>query len=58
MEESEQRKPRHPSHDLFHMLHIENTEYEDEFIEDEVPEFILQMLFLGKAEMTKHQKLN
>lgn len=44
MEKDQGWEPQTPHDHLLHGLHIQYSEYENELVEDEVPEFILEML--------------
>lgn len=44
MKEDQNSKPQTPQHHFFNGLHIQHPKYEDEFIKDEVPELVLQVL--------------
>lgn len=44
MEEDKNSEPQTPEHHLFHSLHIQHPKYENEFVEDEVPKLVLQVL--------------
>lgn len=58
MKEDEHGEPQTPQHHLLHPLHVQHTEDEDELVEDEVPELILQMLFLTDSQRPEHNALN
>lgn len=44
VKEDKNSKPKAPHHHLLHCLNIQHTKYEDKFVENEIPKFILQML--------------
>lgn len=37
-------KPSTPQHRLIHLLHVQNTKYEDKLIENKIPEFVFDVL--------------
>lgn len=44
MKKYKSREPEAPHHHFFHCLNIQHTKNEDELVENEIPEFILEML--------------
>ena len=44
MKKHKSREPEAPHHHFFHCLNIQHTKNEDELVENEIPEFILEML--------------
>lgn len=44
VEKDQGREPQTPHDHLLHRLHVQDAKNEDELVEDEVPEFILQVL--------------
>ena len=44
VEETEDREPGRPEHNLVHLLNVHHTKDEDELVEDEVPELVLDVL--------------
>ena len=57
MQETEQREPGHPAQDLLDVLDIHHSEDEDEFVEDEIPELVFQVLFLRNSQLAKNHQL-
>lgn len=53
MEEDQGGEPQTPHDHFFHCLHIQHSKYENEFVENEVPEFILEMLMHKKKKRKK-----
>lgn len=44
VEKDQGGEPQTPHHHLFHRLHVQDPEDENKLIEDEIPEFIFQVL--------------
>lgn len=44
MKENQDCEPEPPHHHLVHRLDVQDAEHKDELIEDEIPEFVLQVL--------------
>lgn len=44
MKKHKSREPEAPHHHFFHCLNIQHAKNEDELVENEIPEFILEML--------------
>lgn len=44
MKKYKSREPEAPHDHFFHCLNIQHTKNEDELVENEIPEFILEML--------------
>lgn len=58
MKESDERKPRAPQKHFIHILNIDHTEHKDEFVEDIVPELVLDALGLGDSELAEDETLD
>lgn len=54
MQKSQAWKPCAPEHNLFHFLHIHNTKYEDELVENKVPKLVFNVLQTKQALMFSH----
>jgi hypothetical protein len=44
LKETNNREPSTPQHRLVHLLHVKNTKYKDEFVENKIPEFVFDVL--------------
>lgn len=57
MQKPDGGEPRTPEQYFVHVLHIDDAEDEDEFVEDVVPELVLDALRLGHAQAAEHGAL-
>lgn len=57
MQKPDGGEPRTPEQNFIHVLHIDDAEDEDEFVEDVVPELVLDALRLGHAQAAEHGAL-
>lgn len=53
MEKDQGREPQTPHDHLLHCLHVQYSKYENELVEDEVPELILEMLKKNKENINE-----
>lgn len=53
MKETQQSKPSCPPHDFIEFLNIQHTKNKDEFVENKVPESVLNLLQKKKKDMKK-----
>lgn len=58
MQESEEGKPRAPQQHLVHVLDVDDAENENEFVENEIPKFIFEVLLFGHSQFPEHQFLD
>lgn len=54
VQKADDREPGPPHNHSLHALYIDDTEDEDEFVEDKVPELVLDVLQLGHTQLTEY----
>lgn len=58
MQEPNKSEPRAPQQHFVHVLHVNDSEHEDELVEDIVPELVFDTLRLGDSELPEDQSLD
>lgn len=58
MQEADEREPGAPQQHLVHVLHVDDTEHEDELVEHIVPELVFDALSFSHTELAEHDTLD
>lgn len=58
MEETDGGEPGAPQDDLVHELDVDHSEDEDKLVEDEIPEFVFDVLPLGNPKFAENHPLD